>query len=363
TIAFIFPFNSQKVFITDLSQSKYYFPEETQIAAEFLQGALLAANALKEEGLDAKILVYDSGSDSSTIKTVLRNPDLKNAALIFAPFDNYQLKMVSNFAEREHVPVVSPLSVSFSNADSNHYLILANASLKTHCEQLYDYMLTRALAHRTLMVYRKNQQDEEIANYFKKFAAQKTGEGSYALKFIEITDSSKTTYSNLRDSLFQTDVNQILIPSIDEPFVRTMLKELYNLRDDYKFRVYGLPTWNSFDLIPDEQFDSLNVVITASFWLNKTSQAATDFKTKYSAEYGVNPSEYSVRGYDEGFYFFSQLMEHEDLCSALPSEKPTSLLATSYNFSSEETDKPFRFLENRSIFLLGRSDGKWIPIR
>jgi len=364
TIAFILPFDASKVYITDLAQSKYFFPDETQIAAEFLQGALLAIDSLKQQGLNAKILVYDSGSDSLTIKTVLFQLDLQNADVIFAPFDNYQLKAVADFGAVHHIPVISPLSVSFPNVDSDHYLILANATMKTHCGHLYDYMLGRALTHRTIMVYRKNPADLEIVNYFRNCSAQKKSEGAFPLKFIEITDSSKTTYSNLRDSLFKTDVNHVLIASADEPFVRTMLKELYNLRDDYKFQVYGLPTWNSFELIPAEQFDSLNVTITASFWLDKSTAEADHFKTNYVEKFGVNPSEYSVRGYDEGFYFITQLMKHEDLLTALSTEMPVSLLATSYRFpASTQSENSHHALENKDVFLLGRKDGKWIPLK
>src|SRR6185295_12251510 len=85
TIAFLLPFNTGKVFIRDLQQSDFYFPEETRIAVEFYQGAMLAIDSLKKMGLKATILVYDVGNDSATITAVLARPQLRDADLIIGP--------------------------------------------------------------------------------------------------------------------------------------------------------------------------------------------------------------------------------------------------------------------------------------
>ena len=76
-IAFIFPFNAAKVYISDLGQSKYYFPDETQIAIEFFQGAMLAIDSLKQQGLNTRVLVYDCGNDSTSIEGILKKQELK----------------------------------------------------------------------------------------------------------------------------------------------------------------------------------------------------------------------------------------------------------------------------------------------
>src|SRR5207244_9910470 len=107
--------------------------------------------------------------------------------------------------------------------------------------------------------------------------------------------------SNLRDSLYITDKNILLIPTNDEMFTRSMLQKVASLSTDYNIEVIGMPTWINFDLVPSEYFDSAKVIITSSFWLDKISEKAEKFKTHYVSKYQTNPTEFSVRGYDELF--------------------------------------------------------------
>lgn len=362
TIAFILPFNSAKVYIADMSQSKFYFPEETQIAAEFLQGAMLAIDSLKENGLDARILVFDCGNDSVTIARVLQKPALRNADLIFAPFNGYALKAVAQFGLKEQIPVISPLSVSIQDTLPNPFLILANASMNTHVKVMYDYLQKQALLHRSLMLYQKKPADLALVSELKNYVAENKAGGKSVMKFIELTDSSKTTYWKLKDSLFRTDVNHIFIPSTNEPFVRAMLKQLYNLKDDYRFAVYGMPMWSSFSLIPQQHFDSLNVTISESFWLDKSNPEVEWFKTKYRDQYEADPSAFSVRGFDEALYFISRVTENDSLILHMSQAAPAKQLATVYDYRTSSPDNTASYLDNHTVILLQRKDGRWIPV-
>lgn len=363
TVAFIFPFHTSKVYIADLSQSKFNFPEETQIAAEYLQGALLAIDSLKETGLNASILVYDCENDSVAIARVLQKPVLRNADLIFAPFNGYALNAVARFGLQEEIPVISPLSVSVQDSVPNPFLILANASMNTHVKAVYDYMQKKALLHRSLMLYQKKPADLAAVDGLKNYLDEKKSAGKSVVKFIELTDSSKTTYWKLKDSLFRTDVNHLFIPSTNEPFVRAMLKQIYNLKDDYRFAVYGMPTWNSFSLIPQEHFDSLNVTISESFWIDRTAPPAEHFKTSYHRRYEVDPSAFAVRGYDAALYFISRLTDSDSLTFHLRQASPSKQLATAFDYRTTVPDSPASPLDNHAVILLQRKDGAWIPVK
>jgi ABC-type branched-subunit amino acid transport system substrate-binding protein len=362
TVAFIFPFHASKVYIADLSESKFNFPEETQIAIEYLQGALLAIDSLKATGLHARILVFDCGNDSVAIARILQKPDLRNADLIFAPFNGYALNAVARFGLQEEIPVISPLAVSVKDSVPNPFLILANASMNTHVKAVYEYMQEKALFHRSLMLYQKKQADLAAVNGLKNYLDEKKAAGKSVVKFIELTDSSKTTYWKLKDSLFRTDVNHIFIASTNEPFVRAMLKQIYTLKDDYRFAVYGMPTWSGFSLIPQEHFDSLNVTISESFWIDKTAPLSEQFKASYHRKYEVDPSAYSVRGFDAALYFIAKLRDSDSLNVHLRQASPSKQLATVYNYRAAAPGNSPSSLENHGVILLQRKDGAWIPV-
>ncbi|HUM47111.1 MAG TPA: hypothetical protein PLD84_09290, partial [Chitinophagales bacterium] len=137
----LLPFQSSKVFITDLSESSsYYFPEESQLAAEYYQGALIALDSLKRMGLKTKISVYDVGMDSMQLKKTLLEPGLKNADLIIGPVGNSSLKITCQFSISNKIWLVSPFSVTAIGNNPNPNYVLANATMRSHCEKIYDYI-------------------------------------------------------------------------------------------------------------------------------------------------------------------------------------------------------------------------------
>ncbi len=361
TIALLLPFNSQKVFVRDLQQSDFYFPDESQIAVEFYQGAMLALDSLKQMGLNATVLVYDVGNDSVTVNNVLAKPQLKDANLIIGPLSGYALKATTAFSFNEHIPLVSPLSASVNSSSPNQFFILANATIRTHCEAIYDYLLKHELTHRMILLYRNKPDDLELVNFIKNYRDKQTEAGNPELKFVELTDSTRTTYRKLRDSLFLTDKNILLVPSNDQSFVRSVLKQVTNLKSDYTIEVFGMPTWSNFDLVPSENFDSSNVHLTSSFWLDRTLPHAITFKNAYSEKYKVNPSEYSVRGYDEMFYFGSHMQRFGSrlFLSVFPSADGLTS-ATAYRIIPVMRDEQeVIYRENQTVFFLQHQNGNW----
>lgn len=361
TIAFLLPFNGNKVYIRDLEKSDFYFPGESQIAVEFYQGAMLALDSLIKMGMNATILVYDVGRDSATVNEVLARPQLKSASLIVGPVNGYALKVVTEFSETEHIPMLSPLSASNLPDIPNQFYILANATLRTHCERIYDYLLQNRLAHRTILWYRNKPEDLEMVNYLNDYRMKKTEMGNPSLRIIEYNDSSRKNHVRVIDSLLLTDKNILLVPSNNESFVKSVLKQVADLREDYDIEVVGMPTWINFDLVPAESFDSANTVITSSYYLDKNSFQAVKFKTAYFNAYKMNPSDYSVRGYDELFYFGSHLLQMGSrlFLSVFPTATGLTT-ATSYKVvpvMRQEREVIYR--ENKSVFFLHRDNGGW----
>jgi hypothetical protein len=359
TVAYIFPFNASKVYVADLEESKYAMPDETQIAIEFFQGAQLAFDSLARLGLSSRHLLFDSGTDSTSIQKMLRDPQLAGADLIFAPFGGYVMNNTVEFGKRNKIPVISPLSVSPASQDTNHYLILANASMKCHLDRLAQWVLQEALTHRTLLVYRKSNDEKLAAAHFKKALEQMKAQGRPAPRLVEITDSSKGGFARLRDSLYIIDINHVVIPSNEEAFVRSILRQLYSIRETHSSVVYGLPSWKNMRSIPPEQFDSLNAVITGSFCLDTSSQAVGRFKSAYREKFGMNPTEYSVRGFDQALYFINAWSRNSNTAIGPPANQ----LASCFDFTPCHTAPlSCSYFENRNTLLMGRKNGQWITL-
>ena len=86
---------------------------------EFLEGALLASDSLKKQGMNLELYVYDVDQTLTKTAKVLTRPELKNMNLIIGPFYSRSFSQVALFANHFDIPIVNPLT--FRNEILNRY--------------------------------------------------------------------------------------------------------------------------------------------------------------------------------------------------------------------------------------------------
>gem|GEM_PF-453475 len=77
---------------------------------QFLEGALLASESLKSQGMNVKLYVYDVDQTLTKTSKVLSRPELPDMNLIIGPFYSGSFNEVSLFAGHFHIPIVNPLT-------------------------------------------------------------------------------------------------------------------------------------------------------------------------------------------------------------------------------------------------------------
>ncbi len=77
---------------------------------EFLEGALIASDSLKNQGMDLKFYVYDVDQMLTKTAKVLTRPELKEMNLIIGPFYSRSFKQAALFAQHFNIPIVNPLT-------------------------------------------------------------------------------------------------------------------------------------------------------------------------------------------------------------------------------------------------------------
>ncbi len=77
---------------------------------QFLQGALLASQELKAQGMQVQLYVYDVDQTLTKTSKVLSRPELMTMNLIIGPFYSRSFDEVSLFAGHFHIPIVNPLT-------------------------------------------------------------------------------------------------------------------------------------------------------------------------------------------------------------------------------------------------------------
>ncbi|MBX7110095.1 MAG: ABC transporter substrate-binding protein [Chitinophagales bacterium] len=356
TIAILLPFGSSKVFINDLDDpSGYYFPEQSQLSVEYYQGAIIALDSLRNQGLDVKLLVRDIGLDTSQLRPVLEDPVFDSVDVMIGPIGNSGLRMTCEFSRNKGLWLISPFSVATKGLLPNPYYILANATLESHCEKIYKYISQRSFGKKICLVYRKQPGDLELVNYFKGFCRQLQDSNKIALQFLEINDSSTIKYTQIRDALSDSERNLIVIPSNDESFVKLIMKQLDGLTNEYLMDVFGMPTWINFNHIPKDQMVNVSTHITQNFWLDKSAPQVVKFKDAYAMKFNMNPTDYAVKGYDQMMYFGGLLLQQGTDFTGAFHKAGVPELAESFSIvpvMKDDSSNLILYNENKSVIML-----------
>lgn len=366
TIALLLPFQSSKISLDDLMDvSGYYFPEESQLAVEYYQGAMIALDSLEQSGLNVRLLAYDVGLDTLQLKAILRKPELKEADLIIGPVGIGNMKIAAGFSLENKIYLVSPFTAAAVCKTENPYYIIANATMRSHCEKIYNYIRKAENPKQVFMLYRKKEADLELVSYFKSFEKSNASNTTHEIKFIELTDSTTKKYYQVKDVLSDAEKNIVIVPSNDEAFVRTVMKQLSGLSDDYVLEVFGMPTWINFDLILAAQFDTTATHVTRSYWIDKKALPALAFLNAYQKKYKINPTEYSVRGFDQMMFFGNLLLKDgKDLEKGFKKNDKNEL-AERFLIQPVDTtldNHSILYYENKSVYMLKYEDGKLVKV-
>jgi len=99
---------------------------------EFLEGALIASDSLKEQGMNLKLYVYDVDQTLTKTSKVLTRPELRKMNLIIGPFYSRSFNQVALFANHFGIPIVNPLT--FRNQILSQYNNVVKVTPDEHAE-------------------------------------------------------------------------------------------------------------------------------------------------------------------------------------------------------------------------------------
>ena len=99
---------------------------------EFLEGALIASDSLKEQGMNLRLYVYDVDQTLTKTSKVLTRPELKKMNLIIGPFYSRSFNQVALFANHFGIPIVNPLT--FRNQILSQYSNVVKVTSDEHVE-------------------------------------------------------------------------------------------------------------------------------------------------------------------------------------------------------------------------------------
>jgi hypothetical protein len=319
-LAMILPFFSSQYSGTN--------PTKAQFALDFYAGAKLALDSLSTQSMNLKVTVVDSRND---INTVLARYDVSKADVILGPVEKENVPVAMDFSNRLQKIYVSPYFPTGDVQNGNPLFVQVKPSLKTHCENIVRHLRGRFKTEQVVLVGRKTE--AETAR-FKLFQDANTAfnQSQYGGRFDEWAVENELNFA-IEPYIHQSGQTVFVLPSWDEAFVTAFLQKVAASPRKGSVSIYGMPQWMDFNKSVSSLYQSLDVRVTSSTYIEGNNESVRYFRSKFFSKYNKLPNSDSFLGYDCMLYIGKMLQQYGTAFPQYLQSEQQSMLHTKFNFT------------------------------
>jgi len=301
---------------------------QAYLALDYYQGFKLALDSLTGKGFNYKVQLFDTKGTIAQAHALANNPQVKTSDLIVGPVFADDLKAFTTTLITAHKPILSPLAPSDPAVFKNASLITAIPPLEVHAWAAAQYAI-KAFKPQWVFILKSGYSEENgYITPFKK-AIDSLGKKHIAVRQLTVV---RGQLSSIIPQLSATGQNVFVVPSTSQQFLSVTLRTLDSLAAIYPVVVIGHPNWQKFAFLSIDQLQRLNTYITGSDKVNYKATATTNFIDDYREAYHLEPSDYAIKGFDEGMYFGALLGKNAGELKGLDKDSFEGL-HNSFNFT------------------------------
>jgi len=273
--------------------------KQANLSADFYQGFKMALDSLTSFGYNYELHVFDSQGQSSQAHALAYNSQIRASDLIVGPVFPDDMKAFASVFAYPRNPIISPLSPAAPSSISNQNLVTVTPPLQYHAIAAAKYAIGKMKPKRIFILNSGFTADKEYIGYFKRAV------DSLTKKTVQFTDVivSKGDLSTIIPRLSPTTENVVVVPSTNQQFLQITLQSLDELSTAYPITLFGHPNWEKVTFLKAELLQRLKTHITSSDRVNYKASSTVKFLRNYRKLYKIEPSEYAIKGFDEGLYF------------------------------------------------------------
>ena len=326
---------------------------------ELYQGILLAADTLRSLGLDINLHVWDIRSDTVDLHRLIESGDLRNMDLIIGPVYSRNLAMVTEYAKRFDIPVISPVPLRSNEIlIDNPNLFIVNPSLDIAQEAISSYVSGLDSCN-VIFIHSDSVTVDEKIDYFRERILAGIGGADSTWARSQFNDFSfysrsligKDYVGRLEKIMNDSLLNVILIASEEPAVMSELIMEIHTLSKKYRVKLIGYPAMRDIENLDPKFYFELGIELVSSYWIDYTDENVSRYLSRYRSRFLTEPSENSFAwlGYDIMYYFMSGISMHGRRFIARPWIHNPALLETEFMFSQPSREDGF---ENHNLFLI-----------
>lgn len=325
--------------LPDTIEQNFSIDPAARAALNFYRGFKLGIDSMAQKhGVSITVRPYDVRNDSYSLATAMADTNFDSVDVMVGPLYTQQFEKVADHFKARGVPVICPI-----NKPSKILFRRANAMKSVPSESmqinsLAEYVVAN-MADSNLYVVNSNKfRDVDNLEFFKnRIAELKNIPDTFvndAIKEIKLWDITNEAI----EMRFKDSGDYVLIvPSTDQVFVTKLITGLYDFCLDhegsYRFRVYGLGEWQSWEQGFDvKHLQKLQVTLPMPSHIDHGNYKIHQFTTTYFRKNGYEPDAYTMSGFDLASYFCQSLATAAEDWFVSPESYPFDGVLESYYF-------------------------------
>ena len=294
------------------------FPKYASPGLEFWEGAQMAIDSLKDEGVGVDIHVYDTRSAKKKFETLLAGDELRKMNLFIGHVSVNEAAQLARLANTMGIPFINANQPNAAGVTNNPHYVMLNSTLMTHCTGMYKFLQKNFALSNIIVFRKKGAQEDRLREYFTEVEKNTS---SVPLKLKYVTLNNDFTPDQLANYLDSNSTNICLAASLDVKFAQTLCQHLSTLGSSYTSTVFGMPTWENIDF-EKSLYRGVEIYYSTTFYIDPAHKLASGIFNHFKSEFFVRPSEMVFRGYETLYHFAHLLKLHnENLSSSLSDKK------------------------------------------
>ncbi len=284
---------------------------ESARMVEYYEGFLMAVDSLKRSGVSVDLYTYNSGSETTSLNTLLAKSEMKEMNIIFGPMHQSHIKPLADFANQYNIRLVIPFTSKDNTVYRNPFIYQINTPQSYLYSEVYDHFI-RQFPKANVIFIEGNAENADKAEFIKGLKEELRNR-SIPTKTVSEESTSVELKATLRN-----DHNNLFIPTSGSNL--TLIKVLPQLtllvreNPESDIHLFGYPEWQTYTKDHLETFFEIDTYFYSSFYTNNLLPAAINFTKNYRKWYGKDMDErypkYGMLGFDTGYFFLKGLSRY-----------------------------------------------------
>lgn len=314
------------------------------VALQMYRGALMAADSLEKEGLNATLRVYDAIDSKSMTNDVLAKPEMKEVDLLIGPIFRETFGDVCAWGAKEGVHVVSPVQQPNKVLLQSPNMSKTVPATATQWIGVARHVYAKHPKDNIIIIDSKNLDDRKAVDSFREEWKKLSGD---SLKNIIVVADAASF--NVKDKYAAGKKNIVIAPTSDKKVIATLFRVL----GDGDIIVYGNESWDDLDAISVANRNKYHVHFPQTTFIDYDNPDVQRWIEAYRKQFKTEPGKYSFVGYDVMKFYGTGLLKYgRDFPNHL-NEIKTKVYANGFDFMKTSNESGF---ENQFVMIIGTEE-------